>query len=133
MPSEVITQQRYAIVALKVKRGEMGKENLPITVRQMVEQLPTSIIHKIAIGKITEIVELKPLAKPKKVSPPPVVEEIAKTEPIDIHTPPPPEELVGALHDTVHKTKGKGRPAKSTKAKKKKSYTKPEVETEDVE
>lgn len=33
------------------------------------------------------------------------------------YRPPPPESLVGALHDTVHKDIGKSRPAKSVKVK----------------
>jgi DNA-binding transcriptional regulator YiaG len=41
------------------------------------------------------------------------------TKPIHVVTPPSPDQLVGALHDTVHKNLGRGRAAYSVKAKKK--------------
>ncbi len=91
---------REALIALRAKQGIVDPDTLSGKSKKLYDTMSEKELASFAGVKIPRA-----------------------TEPLAINTPPSPETLVGAKHDTVHKTLGKGRPAKSTKAKKsKKKY-----------
>ena len=84
--------------ALNARLNIIGVEDLSTKAKKLYDTMSKSELRLLA-G-----VPLSP-SKPIKIQP--------------LHNPPPPESLVDAKHDTVHKTSGKSRPGKSTKVEKK--------------
>lgn len=75
----IIEQRANAIVALKVLRGEMKRENLPVMVEQMIQQVPEKVLRDVSLGRTSELLELKPLPKPKpEPKPKPVAKKTTK-------------------------------------------------------
>ena len=124
---------KASIIALSAKRLERSSDNLSVLQKQLFEQFSEFDLKQMSKGWYKGKIELKPLSK-KTIIPISKTKRIAPrakdimTEPLAINTPPSPETLVGALQDTVHKSKGKGRPGKSIKKKK---YSKPIVKKDE--